>query len=375
MAMIRLNATAAIPARYANRHGIITGPTGTGKTVTLQTLIESLAQAGVSVYTADVKGDLAALQRSCNVSHLQPLSGHGKPLRVPVWSLGADLLSRALELTDAQSGALEIAFAYAEEIAAPLDSLSDFRALLSRISAATDSVSHLGHVTRASIGTIQRALLRLDNQWAGYLFGAPGFDVADLLTPGLVSILDASALYHAPRLYGALMLYVLRQLATRLPEAGDLDKPRLVLIFDEAHTLFHEASPALLRSIEATARLIRSKGVGLYFASQSPQDIPQVVREQCATAIAHSRDYGVGWAMFQTLDSKGQPTAPRMIRPDLPQAPLGALQDHEKPRAHSPAMPRPVQQAAIEPVNMDSHGYAFLGVMAVVCMALGAWLF
>ena len=369
--MIQLSATATIPARYANRHGLITGPTGTGKTVTLQKLTESLAQAGVSVIAPDVKGDFAALQRSCNVMHLQPLTGPGAPMRVPVWALGADLLSRAMELTDAQAGALEIAFRHADDTGAPLDSLPDFRALLASLSDAPESVAHLGHVTRASIGTIQRALLRLESQGASHMFGAPGYDIATAMAPGLVSIIDVPRLYHAPRLYGALMLYLLRDMAHRLPECGDLERPKLALVIDEAHCLFHEASPALLRSIEATARLIRSKGVGLYFASQSPDDIPAIVRAQCATTIEHARAYGVGRAMFATLDSNGQPTAPRMIKPDLPRAPLGALAPHEMPDAPAPETAAPAPGSE----NMDMHGYAFLAALAIISGALGAYLF
>lgn len=369
MTAARIGPNAAIPLRYANRHGLVTGPTGTGKTVTLMTLIESLAQAGVSVIAPDTKGDLSALARSCNVQHLQPLTGPGAPCRVPVWALGADLLSRALELTDAQAGALEIAFAFADESGLPLDTLTHFRALLASIAANPDSVAHLGHVTRASVGTIQRALLRLEAQGAGVMFGAPGYDVESTMVPGLVSILDVSQLYHAPRLYGALMLYLLRDLARRLPELGDMDKPRLCLVIDEAHCLFHEASPALLRSIEATARLIRSKGVGLYFASQSPDDIPAIVRDQCATTIAHSRDLGVGRAAFRTLDNSGNATESRIIRPDLPQCPLGPLSEAERP-----AMPQPLATPeTVQGQDMTAHGYAFiLSAALLTCVAVYA---
>ena len=367
MTAARIGPNAAIPLRYLNRHGLITGPTGTGKTVTLMTLIESMAQAGVSVIAPDTKSDLSALARSCQTQFLQPLTGPGVPCRVPVWALGADLLSRALELTEAQAGALEIAFAFADETGAPLDTLAHFRALLASLSAAPDSVAHLGHVTRASVGTIQRALLRLESQGAGQLFGAPGFDVESAMVPGLVSILDVSRLYHAPRLYGALMLYLLRDLARRLPELGDMDKPRLCLVIDEAHCLFHEASPALLRSIEATARLIRSKGVGLYFASQSPDDIPAIVRDQCATTIAHSRDLGVGRAAFRTLDNSGNATESRIIRPDLPACPLGPLAEAERP-----AMPQPVATPeTVQGQDMTAHGYAFmLGAALLACGAI-----
>lgn len=393
MTAAHIGPNAAIPLRYLNRHGLVTGPTGTGKTVTLQTLIESMAQAGVSVIAPDVKGDLSALARSCQTQFLQPLTGPGVPCRVPVWALGADLLSRALELTEAQAGALEIAFAFADETGAPLDTLAHFRALLASLSAAPDSVAHLGHVTRASVGTIQRALLRLEAQGAGVMFGAPGYDVESAMAPGLVSILDVSQLYHSPRLYGALMLYLLRDLSRRLPECGDLDKPRLCLVIDEAHCLFHEASPALLRSIEATARLIRSKGVGLYFASQSPDDIPAIVRDQCATTIAHSRDLGVGRAAFRTLDNSGNATESRIIRPDLPQCPLGPLAEAERPAA--PVIGIPASETPPPAQDMTWHGYGFLlfaalalcgaiyglnaalatwGAGGCIAVAFGAWL-
>lgn len=377
--MIHLSATASVPGQYVNRHCLITGPTGTGKTISVMRLVESLAHAGVSVFAPDVKGDLSALARSTTARFIKP--------RVPVWAFGADLLSRALELTDAQSGALEIAFAHADESGQPLDTLDHFRALLASIASNPDSVAHLGHVTRASIGTIQRALLRLQTQGAASLFGAPAFDVASLLEPG-VSILDASKLYHSPRLYGALLLYILRDLATRLPEIGDNPLPRLAMVFDEAHTVFHEASPALLRSVEATARLIRSKGVGLVWASQSPQDLPQLIRDQCATTIEHSRDYGVGQARFVTLDNKGQPTPARMVKPDLPQCPLGPLTEQEQP-------PAPVAPAAtaLPPVSalelLILAGFMLLPVAGVwtvfwaydagrlgagIAFAIGAWL-
>jgi len=370
MTQITLSPVASIPARYANRHGLVTGPTGTGKTISIMRLIESFVAEGVAVFAPDVKGDLGALARSCPSIHWQPLRGRGKPARVPVWALGADLLSRALELTDAQAGALEIAFAYADETDCPLDTLSDFRALLAALANSPDLVAHLGHVTRASIGTIQRALLRLEGQGAGALFGAPAFDIENIMGEGVLSILDASQLYHAPRLYGAFLLYILRDLARRLPECGDMDRPRLVMIFDEAHTLFHEASPALLRSIEATARLIRSKGVGLYFASQSPQDIPEIIVAQCSTTITHAREYGVGKALFQTLDHSGRPTAARMIRPSMPRAPLGPLSSEELP----PIEVEKVAASNGDPlVNTLAAGLLIATVIAIGAGAYAVW--
>lgn len=374
--MIHLNATAGIPAHYMNRHALITGPTGTGKTVSIMRLIESLSQAGTPVIAPDVKGDLPPLAASCPARVLAPARG----LCVPLWAMGADLLARALELTEAQAGALEIAFSYAEEAGAPLDTLGDLRALLSELAAAPDTVAHIGYVTRASVGTIQRALLRIEKGGRGGIFGAPAFDIAAAMDSGLVSIIDASALYHSPRLYGAFMLWLLRELATRFPEAGDLDRPRLALVIDESHCLFHEASPALLRSIEATARLIRSKGVALVFASQSPDDLPAVIRAQCATRIEHARAHGVGNCLFSTLDSSGNPTSPRLIRPALPdcmsqpppeQAASPPPVIHQAPRANKPAPP-----PAAAPIadNMDSAGYAFLGIAGAALLALGYWL-
>lgn len=299
---IALSNSAIIPAHYINRHVLVTGPTGAGKTVSVKKLIHSLVTNGTPVFAPDVKGDI----------------GPGNVrARVPVWAFGADLLSRAFELTNAQSGVLEIAFAYADEQDFALDTLDDLRALLSTLSNHPDSVAHLGHVSRASVGTIQRALLRIEKQGGASLFGPHTLDVCDWIDTPALHILDASALYHMPRLYGALLLYILRDLATRLPECGDLERPRLVLVFDEAHTIFHEASPALLRSVEATARLIRSKGIGLVWASQSPSDIPAIIRAQCATQIRHERELGVGQCEFITLDDTGRPTARRIIRPEL----------------------------------------------------------
>jgi uncharacterized protein len=315
--MIHLSNSASIPARYLNRHCLITGPTGTGKTVTLMRMVESIVAQGTPVFAPDIKGDLSALSAAL------PTTAHNAT--VPVWAFGADLLSRALELTDAQAGALEIAFAYAHESGAPFTTLTDFRTVLATIASNPDFVAHIGHVTRASVGTIQRALLRAEAQGASDLFDVPALDVGAMIDAPRLHLLDARALYHSPALYGAFLLYILRELATRLPEAGDLERPRLVLVFDEAHTIFHEASPSLLRSVEATARLIRSKGVGLVWASQSPDDIPLIVRAQCATTIAHSNTLGVGRALFSTLGPKG-PTTPVVISP-TPAAPFDAVPD------------------------------------------------
>lgn len=347
MTLIHLSNSASIPANYITRHTIITGPTGTGKTVTLTKLIHSLVTSGTPVFAPDVKGDIGP----GNVN-----------ARVPIWAFGADLLARAFELTEIQAGVLEIVFAWADETDQALDTLDDLRAALAALARDPDRAAHLGHVTRASIGTIQRACLRLEKQGASNLFGPHGFDVADWTDKPALHVLDASQLYHTPRLYGALLLYILRDLSKRLPEVGDIDRPRLVLVFDEAHTIFHEASPALLSSVEATARLIRSKGVGLIWASQSPEDIPRVIRDQCATTIRHSRDLGIGRCGFASM---GSPE--RVISPDM--ASLDGLS--------APATPAPVLTIAPEPVPfwLNMLGLALIALPVALLIGLGAALY
>jgi hypothetical protein len=308
-------------------------------------LAESFSAAGVPVFVADVKGDLSALARSCPAQLLDVYGEAGAPLKVPVSAMGADLLARALELTDVQAGCLEIGFAYAGAAGLPLSTLRDLRALLRDMLIHRQSIgAEFGLISPASVGAIQRALLRLETQGAGQFFGAPGFDIAALMAPvysvgnvasGLVSILAAEKLLHAPRLYSALLLWLLRELFQRMPEIGDLEKPRLVFVFDEAHTLFSDCPAPLLRQIEQTVRLIRSKGVGVYFASQVPADIPELIRAQLATQIRHDRRHGVGRAEFHTLTDSGMPAAPIMVRPDLPTCQLGALTGQER----APLMP------------------------------------
>ena len=346
--MIRLSNSASIPAHYINRHITVTGPTGTGKTVTVKRLIRSIVTNGTPVFAPDVKGDLGP-------ANVRP--------RIPAWMFGPDLLARAFDLTEVQAGVLEIAFAWADEMAYPLDGLDDLRSIIFAMWNSPDSVAHLGHVTRASIGTIQRALLRLDKQGASTLFGPCNFDTADLIDNPALHILDASRLYHSPRLYGALLMFIMQDIARRLPESGDLDRPRLVLVFDEAHTIFNEISPALLRTIEATARLIRSKGVGLVWASQSPEDIPQIIRQQCATTIKHERQLGVGRCAFTTLDAYGRPTIERIITPDM--ASLHGL----------PASPTRFQPPALAQVQDPLPLWlAVLGWTIILTIAVGIYL-
>lgn len=365
MPLVCLNSQTGIPLKYANRHGLITGPTGTGKTVSLMTLAERFSAAGVPVFAPDVKGDLTALSRSCPAKLFDPFNG----LQVPLWAMGPDLLARSLGLTDTQAGVLEIVFAHADRTGAPLDTLEHGRQLLAAVGADPESVSDLGHVTRASLGTIQRAFLRLEGEGAGKFFGPNRFDVESLMESGLVSILKADELLQSPRLYGAFLLYLLRDLQMRLPELGDMEKPRLVFIFDEAHTIFSDCPAHLLRAIESTARLIRSKGVGIYFASQTPADIPQIIREQCATRIEHARDLGVGKARFVTLNERGEPTAPKIVRPDLPRCPLGAA--HMAPEAPKATQDPETAQGH----DMTRAGHIFLAAFGLFIVAMVGGLF
>lgn len=327
-----LNTKTGFPLKYSNRHGLITGQTGTGKTVSLQRLSEQFSKAGVPVFISDVKGDIAALSRSCPTQFLDVFGQTGKPLKSTISAMGADLMARALELTDTQAGVLEIAFAYASDSGAPLATIADLRKVLSAMDEDSSYVSrHYGQVTKASVGVIMRALLRLETQGGNRFFGNPQFDVAALLETGLVSILQAERLINSPRVYAAFLLWLLTELWDRLPEIGDIDKPRLVMFFDEAHLLFSEINPALLRRIEQTVRLIRSKGVGVYFVTQSPDDVPHAIREQLAFQITHERAYRIGQACVTGLNDRGGPVNHGLVQIDLPECPLGALSYDEKP--------------------------------------------
>jgi uncharacterized protein len=294
----------ALPLVSANRHGLIAGATGTGKTITLQILAEGFAQAGVPVLLADVKGDLAGLARPAGanarveqrvaalgwtdfrpqaqtVSPWDALGDQGVPLRIAVSELGPLLFARLLGLNEVQSGVLQICFKVADEQGLLLLNLEDLRALLAWVGANARALTlHYGNVSAASIGAIQRRLLVLEEQGAARVFGEPALDVRDLLVldaqgRGAVNILDATALLNrAPDLYACVLFWLLAELFETLPEAGDLPVPKCVMFFDEAHHLFDGAPAPLVDKIEQVVRLIRSKGVGVYFVTQSPLDVP-----------------------------------------------------------------------------------------------------
>lgn len=373
MTAIQLGSSAAIPLRYANRHGLITGATGTGKTVSLMRLAEQFSRQGVSVFLADVKGDIAALSRSCPAEILDLFGQAGKPLNASVASFGADLMARALELTDAQAGALEIAFAFAADRRLPLGTLAELRAVLVAVLAERESVSIVyGQVSGASVGVIQRALLRLEGQAGARFFGTPAFDVAQLLEPSRVSILAADKLMSAPRVYSAFLLWLLAELYERLPEIGDVDKPRLVFFFDESHLLFQDCPLPLLRRIEQTVRLIRSKGVGVFFVSQSAGDIPQLIREQLATRIEHDRALPVGVARFQSIDANGRPTPVLTVKADLPACSLGALSEAERRQFVPETTVKPAERADVPPW-FEIALYALCVALALGLLGFVVW--
>lgn len=311
----------ALKLKYANRHGLIAGATGTGKTVTLQILAEGFSKAGVPVFMADVKGDLSGMAAAGSASFklhdaftsratriglddyayaafpvtFWDLFGEqGHPIRTTVAEMGPLLLSRLLDLTEAQEGVLNIAFRVSDEEALPLLDLKDLQSLLVWVGENSKDLSmRYGNVSTASVGAIQRALLVIENQGAAQFFGEPALDLADLIRTdadgrGQVNILAADKLMASPRLYATFLLWLLSELFEDLPEVGDPDKPKLVFFFDEAHLLFDDAPKALVDKVEQVARLIRSKGVGVYFCTQNPTDVPDDILGQLGNRVQHA---------------------------------------------------------------------------------------
>ena len=301
------------------RHGLITGATGTGKTITLQTMAESFSAAGIPVLLTDVKGDLAAVcrpgtpggsikagiealglhalgyvNRGYPVCFWDVEGAQGTPLRATISDLGPDLLARLLKLNDVQSGILRLVFRVADENGLLLLDLKDLRAMLVWITEhRADFAASYGHISPASTGAIQRSLLRLEDEGAGAFFGEPALNIEDLFRTdisgrGYLNILAADKLLQKPGLYAAVLLWLLSELYERLPERGDADKPRLVLMFDEAHLLFDDMPDVLLQKVEQVVRLIRSRGVGVYFVTQTPADIPDGVLSQLGNRVQHA---------------------------------------------------------------------------------------
>ena len=354
--------------KMANRHGLIAGATGTGKTVTLQTLAEGFSKLGVPVFMADVKGDLSGMSQAgggnakieARVQQLElndfsyaksPVTfwdvfgEKGHPVRTTIAEMGPLLLGRLLNLNDVQAGVLNAIFKIADDNGWLLLDLKDLRAMMQYVSEnAAEYQAQYGNISAASAGAVQRSLLQLETEGADRLFGEPALNLDDLIQTdanghGVINILASDKLFNSPRIYATLLLWLLSELFEKLPEAGDLDKPKLVFFFDEAHLLFNDAPTALLEKIEQVVRLIRSKGVGVYFVSQNPLDIPDVVLGQLGNRVQHAlraftprdqkavksaattfranadldvataiTELGVGEALVSFLDEKGIPT-------------------------------------------------------------------
>ncbi len=376
--------------KLANRHGLIAGATGTGKTVSLQILAEGFSDFGVPVFCADVKGDLSGIaevgaskdfleERAKQIGFedyrydafptiFWDLFGdQGHPVRTTVTEMGPLLLSRLLDLNETQEGVLNIAFRVADDEALPVLDLKDLRTLLVNVGERRKEIGlAYGNISTASIGAIQRRLLVLEEQGGMNFFGEPALDIRDFMrtTPdgrGYVNVLAADKLMHSPRLYGTFLLWLLSELFEELPEVGDPEKPNLVFFFDEAHLLFNEAPKALLEKVEQVVRLIRSKGVGVYFVTQNPLDVPDTVGSQLGNRIQHAlraftpreqravkaaagtfrpnpelnterviMELGVGEALVSTLEKKGTPSIVQrtLIRP--PSSRLGPVTSAER---------------------------------------------
>ena len=382
-----LTELALLPA-LANRHGLITGATGTGKSVTLQAMAQAFSSIGVPVFMADVKGDLSGIAKAggtnakvnsraqelgvtlqpaaCPVVFWDVFGKAGHPVRATISDLGPLLLSRMLDLNDTQEGVLNVVFRIADDRGLLLLDAKDLRAMLQFVGEnAAQFQTEYGNISAASVGAIQRGLLALENQGAAQFFGEPMLDIADLLQTesgrGVVNILAADKLMNAPKLYAVFLLWMLSELFEHLPEVGDVEQPKLVFFFDEAHLLFNDAPKALLERIEQTVRLIRSKGVGVYFVTQNPLDIPDTVLGQLGNRVQHAlraftprdqkavraaaqtmrpnpqlsieaaiSELGVGEALVSFLDAHGRPniTERAMIVP--PSSQLGPITDAER---------------------------------------------
>ena len=372
-----------LPA-LANRHGLITGATGTGKTITLQTLAENFSRIGVPVFMADVKGDLTGITQTgslpdkvrkiladrglpapepakCPATLWDVFGEQGHPVRATVSDMGPLLLARMLALNETQTGVLSIVFKIADDNGLALLDLKDLRAMLQHVGDnAKQFTTEYGNVSAASIGAIQRGLLQIEEQGGDKFFGEPMLDIADFLQTeggkGVINILAADRLLTAPRLYATFLLWMLSELFETLPEVGDLDKPKLVFFFDEAHLLFNDAPKMLVERIELVVRLVRSKGVGVFFVTQNPLDIPDTVLGQLGNRVQHAlraftprdqkavqsaastmranpkldvataiTELGVGEALVSFLDEKGRPSVTERVYVLPPGSQIGPI--------------------------------------------------
>ena len=383
------NGPISICGKMANRHGLIAGATGTGKTVTLQVLAETFCQAGVPCFMADMKGDLSGISQTgamsgfiekrcaefgienpefgpCPVRFFDVYGEQGHPMRTTVSNMGPQLLSRLLQLNETQEGILNIVFRIADDRGLLLLDLKDLRSMLNYVAEnAKQYTASYGNITAQSVGAIQRALLTLENQGADKFFAEPSFDIYDLLQceqgKGVMNVLAADKLMLQPKLYSTFLLWLLTELYAQLPEVGDMDLPKLVFFFDEAHMLFDETSKALVDKIEQVVRLIRSKGVGVYFVTQSPTDIPEEILGQLGNRVQHAlraftpkdqkavktaaetfranpefktadaiMELGTGEALVSFLDEKGAPSVVERAKILFPLSQIGAVTEGQR---------------------------------------------
>ena len=398
----------ALLPNLANRHGCITGATGTGKTVTLQTLAQALSGIGVPVFMADVKGDLSGLAKpgsetprikerldllgitepawaGCPVTFWDVFGEKGHPVRATVSDLGPLLLSRMLNLNEVQQGVLQLVFKVADDHGLLLLDLKDLRAMLQHVGEnAAEIQTEYGNISAASIGAIQRGLIAIDEQGGDRFFGEPMLNIDDFMQTdpqgkGVINILAADKLLNSPRLYAIFLLWMLSELFEHLPEVGDLDKPKLVFFFDEAHLLFDEAPKPLLQKIEQVVRLIRSKGVGVYFVTQNPLDIPDTVLGQLGNRVQHAlraytprdqkavqtaaetfrpnpklntaqviTELGVGEALVSFLDEKGRPNMVERAYIVPPASQIGPITDVERSEFMADSMVSGVYEKVVD---------------------------
>lgn len=383
------NGPISICGRMANRHGLIAGATGTGKTVTLQVLAETFSQAGVPCFMADMKGDLSGISQNgamsgfiekrcaefgitspqfgaCPVRFFDVYGEKGHPMRTTVSNMGPQLLSRLLGLNETQEGILNIVFRIADDRGLLLIDMKDLRSMLDYVAKnARQYTSSYGNITAQSVGAIQRALLTLENQGADKFFAEPSFDIFDLLQceqgKGVMNVLAADKLMLNPKLYSTFLLWLLSELYAQLPEVGDMEIPKLVFFFDEAHMMFEDTSKALEDKIEQVVRLIRSKGVGVYFVTQSPTDIPEDILGQLGNRVQHAlraftpkdqkavktaaetfranpafktadaiMELGTGEALVSFLDEKGAPSVVERAKILFPLSQIGAVTEAQR---------------------------------------------
>ncbi|MBU0914973.1 MAG: DUF853 domain-containing protein [Gammaproteobacteria bacterium] len=377
-----------LPA-LANRHGLITGATGTGKTITLQKLAEGFSAIGVPVFMADIKGDLTGISQTgklspkvagilqerglaepeptaCPTTLWDVFGEQGHPVRATISDMGPLLLGRMLDLNDTQQGVLQLVFKIADDNGLLLLDLKDLRAMLQHVGDnAKTFTTEYGNISPASVGAIQRGLLQVEEQGGDRFFGEPMLDIADFMQTvrgkGVINILAADKLMNAPRLYATFLLWMLSELFETLPEVGDLDKPKLVFFFDEAHLLFKDAPSALIERIELVVRLVRSKGVGVYFVTQNPLDVPETVLGQLGNRVQHAlraftprdqkavksaaetmranpgldiataiTELGVGEALVSLLDDKGRPAVTQRVFVLPPGSQIGPITSEQR---------------------------------------------